>query len=269
MKTLFPAIFILFCVNVLSSQDKTWDVNEDYSDEINNSDTIRLISHNTNVALMVNGDSIDLCEDAILQIKIKDDSISLNICTNIKKYYLGELGVNVNYRGHELKLRKKKVSSTPEPNSKNLNLTKEINVYKDAVAFLDDNSRPFIVQKYGISNTLKNNFLINFKVVSHLQSENDRGSLTKSILNLDVTKYADGFAKFIAARFKEEMYMYFFKKFKASITDTTKYYDVKILFENTFNELLLVDEKIYDYKRYLPSLRTKMEFDASVMSSIN
>ena len=75
---------------------------------------------------------------------------------------------------------------------------------------------------------------------------------------VDVTKYADGLAKFIVKRFKQDMNEIFFQKMKKEMADNE---ELQVLFPKTYEELKLIDQNIYDINLFLTSLRERMEED--------
>ncbi len=81
-----------------------------------------------------------------------------------------------------------------------------------------------------------------------------------SIGNLDVTNLADGFAKFLVKRTKEELSVTFFDRFNKFISDD-KYKDARILFPQTYATLQAIGDQIYNYKAYINSLRESFEKD--------
>lgn len=86
----------------------------------------------------------------------------------------------------------------------------------------------------------------------------------KSMGGLDVTNIADGFARFIVKRTKEELSVAFFQKFKEAIKDD-KFGDLKSLFPQTYKALDRIDSEIYMYKAYIQTLREAFENDLSVL----
>jgi hypothetical protein len=113
----------------------------------------------------------------------------------------------------------------------------------------------------------QNNYLKNYKktcpqVGSTESSEGSTsgGGFLSNIGGLDVTKYADGLAKFLVKRTKEELSVAFFKKFKESLNDTT-YRDLNTLFPQTHSTLQLVGDNIYNYQQYINTLREQFEQD--------
>lgn len=75
-----------------------------------------------------------------------------------------------------------------------------------------------------------------------------------SVLGLNVTNFADGVAKFLVSRAKEELSIAFFKKFKNDMEDK-KYSDLRILFPQTYKVLKTIDKDIYIFSAYLNTLR--------------
>lgn len=107
----------------------------------------------------------------------------------------------------------------------------------------------------------RDNKFINFlaeKSVSGQQGSINFGSIISSIGGLDVTTLADGAAKFIVKRAKQELSMAFFQRFKAVI-DSTR--DIGTIFPQTANLLHAIDERIYDYEKYIQNLREAFKKD--------
>jgi hypothetical protein len=83
-----------------------------------------------------------------------------------------------------------------------------------------------------------------------------------SIGGLNVTNIADGFARFLVKRTKEELNVAFFTKFKEAISDST-YRDLQTVFPQTYRALLVIGDGIYNYEAYLQTLRESFENDLS------
>lgn len=83
-------------------------------------------------------------------------------------------------------------------------------------------------------------------------------SFFSSIGGLDVTSFADGAAKFIVKRAKQELSIAFFQKFKKVIEETR---DIATVFPQTANILDAIDDQIYDYEKYLQNLREAFKKD--------
>jgi hypothetical protein len=91
-------------------------------------------------------------------------------------------------------------------------------------------------------------------------------SLISSVGGLDVTTIADGFAKFIVKRTKQELSIAFFDKFETSIKDTT-FKDIQTIFPQTYITLLTIGDEIYNYEVYIQTLRESFEKDLASLPS--
>jgi len=88
------------------------------------------------------------------------------------------------------------------------------------------------------------------------------GNAISSLGGLDVTNFADGLAKFLVKRAKQELSIAFFKKFKKDLEDST-YIELRTLFPQTVKTLRLIDTDIYDFTAYLNTLREVFAKDLS------
>lgn len=88
------------------------------------------------------------------------------------------------------------------------------------------------------------------------------GQVTKMIGGIDVTNFADGLARFMVERAKEELSVTFFQKFKEEI-DKKEYADLRILFPETYSLLMTIDRDIYRYNIYLAAMREAFIHDLS------
>lgn len=89
-----------------------------------------------------------------------------------------------------------------------------------------------------------------------------------SVGALDVTNLADGFARFIVKRTKEELSVSFFDKFHELISKP-EYKDAQLLFPQTYATLTALGDKIYNYKIYINVLRESFEADlASLLPNL-
>jgi len=125
-----------------------------------------------------------------------------------------------------------------------------------------------ILSYYNISGDagLRQNILLNAQF-SGLFNVGTNGLSTssavlQSIGNLDVTNIADGLAKFIVARAKQELSTAFFEKFKTQL-DTCK--RLSTLFPATFSALKTIDQQIYNYSAYLDLLRESFQKDLALL----
>ncbi len=83
-----------------------------------------------------------------------------------------------------------------------------------------------------------------------------------SLGGLDVTTLADGLAKFIVKRTKQELTIAFFQKFKDAL-DSTK--DLATLFPQTSYLLHVIGNEIYDYQRYIQNLQVAFKEDIAAL----
>ncbi len=77
-----------------------------------------------------------------------------------------------------------------------------------------------------------------------------------------VTTVADGIAKFLVSRAKEELSIAFFRDFKDQLTKDQR---LGQLFPSTTATLMLIDDQVYQFNRYLESLRESFIRDLKVM----
>jgi hypothetical protein len=91
-------------------------------------------------------------------------------------------------------------------------------------------------------------------------------SAISSVGGLDVTSLADGFAKFLVKRTKEELSVTFFDRFRKIIHEPG-YEDVIILFPQTCAALDAIGEQIYNYGAYINMLRESFEKDLNGLLS--
>jgi hypothetical protein len=87
-----------------------------------------------------------------------------------------------------------------------------------------------------------------------------------SLGGLDVTSLADGMAKFLVARTKQELAVTFFSKFKEAISDSN-YKDLQTLFPETYNALKAIGDEIYNYDAYMQTLRECFEKDLGELTA--
>lgn len=80
--------------------------------------------------------------------------------------------------------------------------------------------------------------------------------------NIDVTNFADGLAKFLVARTKEELNVAFFRKFKDFID---QYPEAKVLFPTTYTFIGQIHSQ--HYTAMLPALKTAFNKDFSAFNS--
>lgn len=143
-------------------------------------------------------------------------------------------------------------------------------VYYDALVLELGNSdqKGIIFRKYNFNRTDKiHPFLagvqqeLTLANVISAEPTNTESSLNNAnVSGINVTKIADGFAKFIASQFKKELTISFFNQITEKINDPDTR-DLQVLFKNTHAELNLIADKFTHYQAYLSSLRQTMEYD--------
>lgn len=96
--------------------------------------------------------------------------------------------------------------------------------------------------------------------------DNNKGlkfaAATNAIGGLDVTALADGFAKFIVKRTKQELSISFFKRFKDDLENNS---DLKTVFPKTSALLIAIDTQIYNYSSYINNLREAFREDLKII----
>jgi hypothetical protein len=139
------------------------------------------------------------------------------------------------------------------------NLNKEDSVIREILKFYEIKSSTDLAYNQYLKNVMPNVFI-------NAHSGDKIGNMTSSIFsnvgNLDVTNFADGLAKFIVERTKEELNIAFFDKFKEVLSDP-KYVDLKTVFPETYGVLMVIDNQIYNYEDYLQALRNAFDRDLS------
>lgn len=81
--------------------------------------------------------------------------------------------------------------------------------------------------------------------------------------DFSVTNLADGFAKFLVIRAKEELSAAFFEKFRDAISKSDT--DIKILFPQTIATMTAIGDQIYNYQTYINALRESFEKDLMML----
>jgi hypothetical protein len=105
--------------------------------------------------------------------------------------------------------------------------------------------------------------------VNSAHEESFASSFAK-IGGLDVTSFADGIARFLVSRAKQELNIYFFDQFNQFLKNSEHGKDVQALFPNTYSFMLLAGDNMYQYQQYLQALREAFTQDlSSLLLSIN
>src|SRR5689334_18328341 len=87
-----------------------------------------------------------------------------------------------------------------------------------------------------------------------------KGNLFSPLLGADVTNIADGLAKFLVDRTKQELSIAFFNQLKQDFDDK-RYTVLQTLFPRTHHQLDLIGDKIYQFSSYLTDLRNAFIVD--------
>jgi len=93
-------------------------------------------------------------------------------------------------------------------------------------------------------------------------SKTSISSLFANSGSINVTNIADGLAKFLVERVKEELTISFFQKFK---DDLNKQKDLQILFPATWAWLKVIDTQVYNFTSYITLLREAFIKDLQVI----
>ena len=180
---------------------------------------------------------------------------------------------------HLLPLLPKKTASSTNPANQ---IAKAETEYKGEGSLIDDANffaaniekkqkgstiLAILKKKYTITNAAQlreNNFLKNELAYTFSVPEGKLNikSLAGSIGGLDVTNIADGLAKFLVKRTKQELTITFFERFKK---DLEKNPDLKSVFPTTYNLLMAIDTQIYNYTNYIENLREAFRSDIKVL----
>lgn len=91
-------------------------------------------------------------------------------------------------------------------------------------------------------------------------------SIASSVGGLDVTTIADGIAKFLVQRAKEELSVAFFTRFQEAISKP-EYKDMRTIFPQTYRTLSVLGTEIYHYEAYIMVLRESFEKDLRTLPS--
>ena len=188
--------------------------------------------------IVVGGDSI--------KVTLDFTTISLGLKNSSSKYD--------DYRNGNIYYDAITLSETKDP----FLILKILNEHK-----IDDTDNPYFKKIYNksVQDTIGKSKLI------EVQGGQKESSLAlSSIGSLDVTQIADGLAKFLVSRTKEELNVAFFSHLKTVLEDST-YADFKVLFPSTYELLDAIGDEIYNYNRYLINLREAFIADLKVLDS--
>jgi hypothetical protein len=114
-------------------------------------------------------------------------------------------------------------------------------------AFADN---PFI----SIAGTVQDHPLRELTTRARVAVEKNLGSTA----NMNISNVADGLAKFLVKRTKQELTTTFFEKFSDALENEK---DLQEIFPSTYAILKVLGSEVYNYQVYLSSLREAFEFD--------
>jgi hypothetical protein len=132
------------------------------------------------------------------------------------------------------------------------NYAPSINTYKGLVNFFHEN--PFI--DLPDDNSQSSTRAFDLRKLSNI------GGSLSTIGNLNVTNFADGLAKFLVERSKEELNIAFFSKFQKFVNDHP---EVQVIFPTTAD--FLIEINVYQYTSMLNALRAAFHKDLNAFSS--
>ena len=271
----FLMLTILLVSHIVDAQSKIWDLTSS-NPRTNSSYTIN--KEIDTLKIKVNSLKVITFSLGIEQPFTFSTSDDLNIIVEIDSIHTPDTSIFID-RGNQLNLKMSITQSTedfhwriiiqsPTRDSKLTGRSAQclFPVY-DALKLADGLHSKDILAKYGIKPTRINRLLyIHFPNYSRSEnySSQKTGQMAVSTLpgGLNVTKYADGIAKFLVDRTKQELSIAFFDKFKQELE---KYPDLGTLFPQTVSTLQLIDQEIYMYKRYLTTLREEFNNDLNAL----
>ena len=89
-------------------------------------------------------------------------------------------------------------------------------------------------------------------------------ALFSSVGGLDVTQFADGLTKFLVKRTKEELNIAFFSNFY-NVLEKPEFKDLRTVFPQTYRALKIIGNEIYNYERYIQTLREAFKNDLNAL----
>lgn len=157
------------------------------------------------------------------------------------------------------------------------------NLLKDAIYIAENADNPSkqdtvlsILKSYNVSapSTLSQNAYLD-SLLSGLSNRLDGSNthsgtafnaagLLSTIGSMDVTNVADGFAKFIVERTKQELNVAFFNNFYKAL-QKPEYADLRSVFPQTYSTLSVIGDQIYMYNAYIQTLRESFDSDLSTL----
>jgi len=283
MRNLKTTIIILFLSLHLSGQDTiTWKYTEGGEMSCHKKTVLRLTHIAPGDPITFDSDQriIDCVSEGMVFMDIvpMEGSVHIGFCDDsVNMPLLGDFVQMINKNDLFFKLVVTEPEKDPEVSRDKVLPKSKIdvvqNVFNDAFILYsgDKAQRILVFSKYNIDeNTETNTFIEKLQKTTfdrsaglHGFTEDDKSqgrSAISGITGLEVTKYVDGLAKFLVSRVKQELAILYFDNFSKAIRDPDVK-DIQFLFRNTYGQLDLLGDEIYDFKPYLNSIREGMEND--------
>lgn len=135
-------------------------------------------------------------------------------------------------------------------------------IYLSSTANKD--SIKYILQNYNINGTGENRYidaaLKNIFATIHGGKDFTASNLLSNLGSMDVTNLADGMAKFIVERTKQELNVAFFNDFYNTLKKP-EFVDLQTVFPQTYDVLNVIGDQIYMYNAYIETLREAFKKD--------
>lgn len=247
-------LITLFLLSQMSlfAQDKTWNLDSDIR-TIEEADTLKIVG----IPDSVESDTLWIGKNVILPDR--DTIIILSQYPEIVRAGNTTLFYRLGTGDRKRMKIEKIIGANPATNTSVVSLDQSL--FYDALSLFNDENVQAVLSKY--SNIRGNKFLEKFWDVQPTSgvppaSVQSREIGAKGLGGLDVTKYADGLARFLVARTKQELSIYFFDRLKKEIQSNK---DIKTFFPNTAMVLQGVDQDIYQFQRYIDLLRQNFYLD--------
>ena len=283
MRNLKTTIIILFLSLHLSGQDTiTWKYTEGGEMSCHKKTVLRLTHIAPGDPITFDSDQriIDCVSEGMVFMDIvpMEGSVHIGFCDDsVNMPLLGDFVQMINKNDLFFKLVVTEPEKDPEVSRDKVLPKSKVdvvqNVFNDAFILYsgDKAQRILVFSKYNIDeNTETNTFIEKLQKTTfdrsaglHGFTEDDKSqgrSAISGITGLEVTKYVDGLAKFLVSRVKQELAILYFDNFSKAIRDPDVK-DIQFLFRNTYGQLDLLGDEIYDFKPYLNSIREGMEND--------
>ena len=270
MKILLP-LFILFFYSPVGNSQIKFDGFEDATINISDQESKTILLDSINV-LIFKIDTFDTRCGKIL-ISRSGQNVKITFC---------DTSIHSPFTGNQIKIntiREKSITVLKTDSRTVLNnivsgnkILVERIIFQDAKTLTQgsDAEKQFVLDVWGINPSTENNFLkgkiksSDNAVLFSSGTTNLAEDKPSGILGFNATIIADGFAKFLVSRVKKEMAIQFFKGVKDKINDP-KLRDIQELFYNSYLTLQNLDEEIYNYQVYLPTIKQSFETDLSVL----